>query len=257
MHIELGCLTRPWHSYTVEESLAGIAAAGFPYVGVMGSHQGRPVIPADSRAAAVAHLKSLLVGSGLKAQVTITNTDTEAPAEEAIKKLKAQIDLAKEMGLPYLILTGTHNEAKYEEWYARTEQCLDHAGEQGILVLLKAHGGLCALAEDLALRASPAAPPELRSLLRSWEHLLLHRREGRGGPAQGGLAGEGDVHQGRDGREARRGHADAGHGAGRLPDDLPYPRRSGVLRSVLGGMPRRVHAGGGERRGEEDVPVHY
>jgi sugar phosphate isomerase/epimerase len=66
MRIELGCLTRPWHSYSVEETLAGIAAAGFRTVGVMGSHQGKPVIPEDSQAAGIASLKSLLDRSGLR-----------------------------------------------------------------------------------------------------------------------------------------------------------------------------------------------
>jgi hypothetical protein len=39
----------------------------------------------------------------------------------------------------------------------RTGQCLDYAQQQGMLVLLKAHGGMCALAEDLlyALKRLP------------------------------------------------------------------------------------------------------
>jgi sugar phosphate isomerase/epimerase len=157
MRIELGCLTRPWHSYSVEDTLTGIAAAGFKTVGVMGSHQKKPVIPEDSQAAAIADLKSLLDRLGLKNQVTITNTDTDSPAEEAVAKLKRAIERAKLMGLTHLILTGTHNEDKYEEWYARTAQCLDYAQERGVLVLLKAHGGMCALAEDLlyALKRLP------------------------------------------------------------------------------------------------------
>ncbi len=157
MHIELGCLTRPYHPYTVEDTLAGIAAAGFKTVGVMGSHQKTPVIPADNPEAGIAHLASLLGQHGLKNQVTISNTDTELPADQAIAKLKGQIDLASRMGLSHFILCGTHDESKYEEWYVRTEQCLDYAQQRGVFVMLKAHGGMCALAEDLlyALKRLP------------------------------------------------------------------------------------------------------
>jgi sugar phosphate isomerase/epimerase len=157
MQIQLGCLTRPWHQFTVEETLAGIAAAGFKTVGVMGSHQGKPVIPAENEAEAIAHLASVLKGLGLKNQVTISNTDVDLPAAEAIAKLKAQIDLASRLGLSHFVLCGTHNESMYEEWYVRTAQVLDYAQERSVLVLLKAHGGMCALAEDLlyALKRLP------------------------------------------------------------------------------------------------------
>jgi sugar phosphate isomerase/epimerase len=47
---------------------------------------------------------------------------------------------------------GTDDEAKYEDWYTATERCLDHAQQQGVTLVLKAHGGISALAEDL-LRA--------------------------------------------------------------------------------------------------------
>src|SRR5512140_2416288 len=149
MQIQLGCLTRPWHSFTPEEALAGIAAAGFKYVGLMLGSKGQPLISPETGQQDIARVNELVERHGLIHQVTISNTDTTLPKAEAVAKLKRTISWCQGMHLPYLVLTGTHDESKYEAWYEATGEALDYAKEAGVRVLLKAHGGMCALAEDL------------------------------------------------------------------------------------------------------------
>lgn len=157
MQIQLGCLTRPWHDQPLDEALAGIAAAGFTRVGVMLSAQGQPLISPETEAQDIARVNDAVRRHGLVNQVTISNTDTNLPHDEAVAKLKRTVSWCQQLGLTHLVLTGTHDESKYEAWYAATAEALDYAQERGVSVLLKAHGGMCALAEDL-LRALDRIP---------------------------------------------------------------------------------------------------
>jgi sugar phosphate isomerase/epimerase len=72
---------------------------------------------------------------------------------EAVTLFRREIERGRALGLDYFILTGVSDESKYEAWYSAVAQCLDCAREHGVMLLLKPHGGLCALAEDL-LRAA-------------------------------------------------------------------------------------------------------
>jgi len=152
MQIQLGCLNRPWYNFTLEESLAGIVEAGFRYCGFISSQQERPLIAPETAVADLARIAAAVEQYGLTAQVLVSNTDTELPHAQAVAKLKRTVDWCQRLGLPYLILTGTHNESKYEAWYEGTAAALDYAQERGVFVMLKAHGGNAALARDL-LRA--------------------------------------------------------------------------------------------------------
>lgn len=152
MQIQLGCLNRPWYEYALEEALAGIAGAGYQTVGFTGQ-QGRPFFTADSSEEDIAGLKSLLKKHKLGPQVVISQPNLSLAADEAVHRFHQEIERAQWLGLEYIILCGTADESKYQQWYSVVERCLDYAGEHNIVLLLKAHGGISALAEDL-LRAA-------------------------------------------------------------------------------------------------------
>ena len=152
MRIELGCLNRPWSGFALEEALAGIAAAGYQKVGLTWQ-QGRPVFSADSTEEEIAALKSRVAAHGLAAHVVITQPDLGLDPDEAVRRFQLELQRARWLGIEYVIMCGTEDEGKYEQWYAVVGRCLDCAGEHGITLLLKPHGGISALAEDL-LRAA-------------------------------------------------------------------------------------------------------
>lgn len=151
MEIDLGCWTRPWWDFTLQEALRGIAAAGFPIVGLAPFDDG-PVFSADSTEEEIARLKAAVESHGLVPQAVFGNPDLSRELEEAVSLFQREIERVQWLGLPYIVLLGTADEDQYEKWYSAVERCLDFAGERGVMLLLKPHGGLSALAGDL-LRA--------------------------------------------------------------------------------------------------------
>jgi sugar phosphate isomerase/epimerase len=148
MQIQCGCLTRPWHEFTLEQALAGISGAGYKTVGFTG-----PVVSADMTDGDVKSLRALLQANGLEPQVSISQPRMDLDPDEAVYRFQREMARAKEVGLTYFILCGTNHEDKYEQWYSTVQRCLDYAGEHGLMLLLKPHGGISALGADL-LRAA-------------------------------------------------------------------------------------------------------
>ena len=151
MEIELGCWTRPWWHFTLEEALRGVAAAGFRFVGLT-PFDDKPPFSADSTEEDIARLKAAVESHGLAPRVAFGNPDLSRELEEAVRLFHREIERVQWLGLTHIVLLGTAEEQQYEKWYGAVERCLDFAGEHGVMLLLKPHGGLSALAEDL-LRA--------------------------------------------------------------------------------------------------------
>ncbi|UCC69070.1 MAG: sugar phosphate isomerase/epimerase [Armatimonadota bacterium] len=156
MEIELGCFTRPWGRFSLEEALSGVAGAGFERVGLTALGEG-PVFSADSTEEEVAGLKARVEGHGLAAQVAFGNPDLLLGVEEAASRFRGEIERAGWLGMQYMVLLGTEEERFHGKWLTAVEQCLDFAREQGVVLLLKPHGGMSALGEDL-LRAAARLP---------------------------------------------------------------------------------------------------
>ena len=149
MEITLGCQNRPWSEYSLEEALSGIAAAGYSIVGFT-PQQGKPVFSAESSEEEIERFEALLDSHGLEPQMAIRQPNLwEMEEAEAVAAFQKEIALGSDLGLEYFILTGISDESKYEAWYSAVGQCLDCAEENDVMLLLKPHGGLCALAEDL------------------------------------------------------------------------------------------------------------
>ena len=149
MDIQLGCFTRPWEAagLTLGEALAGIAGAGYRLVGL----NTRVYAPGWSEADR-ASLRSQLEGHGLSAHVSFANPDLALPLPESVDQFRRQIEWCRELGVSYLVLLGTEQESLFDRWFEAVGQCLDHAREHGMMLVLKPHDGIGRLAEDM-LRA--------------------------------------------------------------------------------------------------------
>lgn len=149
MQIQLGCQTRPWHDYSLDEALAGIAAAGFEIVGFV-PQADNPLFSPEAGDGDIARLKDLLASRGLRPQMAISQPNLwDRPEAEAVSVFLGEMERGKELGLEYFILCGISDESKWEDWFRAIEVCLPRAAELGLQLLLKPHGGLSALAEDL------------------------------------------------------------------------------------------------------------
>ncbi len=158
MRIELGCFTRPWGRYALREALAGIAAAGYRNVG-LASVADTPLFSDEWSDESNAQVAGLVSEHGLCAQVTFGNPDVSLRTREAVAKFARQLDWCKDLGIAYVVLLGTEDPGRYEAWFDAARGCLDAAAERGITLVLKPHGGLSSLAEDLLRAAARLAHP--------------------------------------------------------------------------------------------------
>jgi sugar phosphate isomerase/epimerase len=158
MRIELGCFTRPWGAYTLAEALAGVAAAGYKNVGLT-STADTPLFSDEWSEERNAQVAGLVSEYALRAQVTFGNPDLSLPGPEAAAKFRRQLDWCRDLGIDYIVLLGAEDASRYEAWFDAARGCLDAAAERGITLVLKPHGGLSALAEDLLRAASRLSHP--------------------------------------------------------------------------------------------------
>ncbi len=158
MRIELGCFTRPWGHHSLEDALAGIAAAGYTSVGLT-SLADTPLFSDEWSDESNAGLARLVRENGLRAQVTFGNPDLSLAGPEAASRFGRQLRWCREIGIDYVVLLGTEDPGKYDAWFDAAERCLDIAAEMEIMLLLKPHGGLSSLAEDLLHAASRLGHP--------------------------------------------------------------------------------------------------
>lgn len=149
MDIELGCFTRPWGGFSLEEALAGIAAAGYTRVGLSHVTAGGRLLPSEVTDDDISRLKAQVESHALSAQVAFGNPDLSLPPKKAAARFRQELEWARRLGIEYIVLTGEDDPTRYKAWFAAVERSLSAARKLGITLLLKPHGGLSALAEDL------------------------------------------------------------------------------------------------------------
>jgi len=134
---QMGCYTRPWAQYDYHVAFDGIAAAGFKYVGLMGTKSKTSLIislattPKEAAAlGAEAKQRGLGVISMWADQFSTGNTDG----------LKRLIENSAACGCPNLLLGGT-DEQHADAYYKIVAECCDYAAAKGVVLSVKPHGG--------------------------------------------------------------------------------------------------------------------
>jgi sugar phosphate isomerase/epimerase len=134
---QIGCYTRPWAQFDYHVAFDGIAAAGFKYVGLMGTKSKTNLIislattPEEAAAiGAEAKQRELEVISMWADQFSTDNTDG----------LKRLIENSAVCGCPNLLLGGT-DEQHADAYYKIVAECCDYAAAKGVGLSVKPHGG--------------------------------------------------------------------------------------------------------------------
>ena len=149
MDIELGCFSRPWDGHSLEEALAGIAASGYTRVGLSPLTAGGRLLSSEVTDDDISRLRAQVESHGLSTRVAFGNPDLSLPPKKAAARFRQELDWARHLGIEYIVLTGEDDPTRYKAWFAAVERSLGAARKLGITLLLKPHGGLSALAEDL------------------------------------------------------------------------------------------------------------
>ena len=142
MDVPLGCLNRPWSAFTFEETLAGVAAAGFRYFGFLTPHQNQPLLAPDASPEAVDAAAADLRRHGLAPAILPSFNALALPDEAALARLHGLVDQAVRLDVR-VVLEGGHGQPEnYERYFALMRAAAPYAAERGVSFGLKPHGGL-------------------------------------------------------------------------------------------------------------------
>jgi sugar phosphate isomerase/epimerase len=146
----LAASTNSYHTYSLEEALAGIAAAGFKSVELTSVPGWTEHVRRDAEVEEIAYVKQLLAQNGLEAVSFSGHSDlvSEAGMAEFRKALK----IANKLGIRYVTTSiGGHDassagslEEQRNKFMANIRPLADEAAALGIDICLETHGGLLA-----------------------------------------------------------------------------------------------------------------
>jgi L-ribulose-5-phosphate 3-epimerase len=143
-------LTNTYHTYSLEEALEGIAAAGFKSVELTSVPGWTEHVRRDAGAEELAHVKDLLRQYGLTAVSLAGHSDLVS--ESGIAEFRKALNIAQRLGISYVTTsTGGHDassggslEDQRNHFLSHIRPAADEAAAMGITICLETHGGLLA-----------------------------------------------------------------------------------------------------------------
>lgn len=171
MTTTLGCFSRLWANWGLEVAIRGAAAAGYECFGLMRINRaivvGEDTAPEEAEA-----VGARIRAAGLKLVSSIAPMAWDVDQEETVARFNRMMDNVKRAGGKGLLVCGT-DEARRERFYDLMRRASDHAGETGMTIALKPHGGISATAADCA-RAGRGGPRGVQDMVRPGQYHLLH-----------------------------------------------------------------------------------
>ena len=149
VHWPIGCFNRPWTTWSFDETLTQIKAAGYQTTGLLTRTKDEPFIGADATPEYLATLKQRLAGSGLKANMGALRSRHNIPLDESIKEVRQQIANAEALALPYLLTFGVDKPEEYAHYYKVMSDAAAYAQERRIKLVMKPHGGGSGASEEI------------------------------------------------------------------------------------------------------------
>ncbi|HNS21953.1 MAG TPA: sugar phosphate isomerase/epimerase family protein [Sedimentisphaerales bacterium] len=141
---QIGCYTRPWDQYEYRVALDAIAEAGYEYCGLMTTQsESHLVISVATTPEEAARVGEEVRNRGLKvASVYGGDIPVAQSLEVGIAGLRKLIDNCAACGATNLLMGGIGDPKLYEPYYKAIAECCDYAGEKGMGISVKPHGGL-------------------------------------------------------------------------------------------------------------------
>jgi sugar phosphate isomerase/epimerase len=146
----IGCFNRPWTTWSFDDALKHITAAGYQTTGLLTRTKDEPFIAADATPEYLARLKQRLAASGLKANMGALRSRHDVPLDESIKEIRRQVDNAGALALTYVLTFGVDKPAEYEHYYKVMSDAAAYAQERQIKLVMKPHGGGSGASAEIA-----------------------------------------------------------------------------------------------------------
>ena len=149
----LAASTNSYHTYSLEDALAGIAGAGFKSVELTSVPGWTEHVRRDADDEEIAYVKDQLAKNGLEAVSLSGHSDLVSDA--GIAEFRKALAIAKKLGVKYVTTsTGGHDasssgslEHQREAFMKNIRPLADEAAALGIDICLETHGGLLATGE--------------------------------------------------------------------------------------------------------------
>jgi L-ribulose-5-phosphate 3-epimerase len=146
----LAASTNSYHTYSLEEALAGIASAGFKSVELTSVPGWTEHVRRDAEVEEIAYVKQLLNQNGLEAVSLSGHSDLVS--EAGIAEFRKALKIANKLGIKYVTTsTGGHDassagslEEQRNKFMTNIRPLADEAAALGIEICLETHGGLLA-----------------------------------------------------------------------------------------------------------------
>lgn len=150
---QIACMTLPYSQFTLERALKGIAGAGYQYVAWGTTHdegdgKRTPVIASDAQPAQAKELAKRCRDMGLEPLMMFSMIYPEHP--DGLTVLKQRILQAGAAGMPQVLTFGHTRGGNRDIWIKRFRELGPIAQDQGVLLVVKQHGGSTGTGEACA-----------------------------------------------------------------------------------------------------------
>jgi len=158
----IGCFNRPWTTWSFDEALKQIKAAGYRTTGLLTRTKDEPFIGADATPEYLARLKQRIAASGLKANMGALHSRHDIPLDESIKEVRRQVDHAGTLALTFLLTFGVDKPDEYEHYYKVMGDAAAYAQERRIKLVMKPHGGGSGASAEIAAAMKAVKHPNFK-----------------------------------------------------------------------------------------------
>ena len=157
---QIACMTLPWSQFPLERALQGIRSAGYRYVAWGTTHReedgkGVPVLAPDAPPEKARDLAERCRDLGLEPLLMFSGVYPEAP--EALEVLRGRLKQAAAARIPQVLTFGHTGGGNRALWVERFRTLGPLARDQGVLIVVKQHGGETGTGEACASIVREAA----------------------------------------------------------------------------------------------------
>ena len=162
VHWPIGCFNRPWTTWTFDETLKQIKAAGYQTTGLLTRTKDEPFIGADATPEYLVGLKQRIAASGLRANMGALRSRHDIALDESIKEVRQQIENAETLQLASLLTFGVDKPEEYAHYYRVMSDAAAYAQQRGIKLVMKPHGGSSGAADEIVTVMRAVRHPNFR-----------------------------------------------------------------------------------------------
>jgi sugar phosphate isomerase/epimerase len=150
---QVGCMTLPYSAYPLERALSGMKTAGFDFVAWGTTHQEKEnqrtaVIASDAPPEKAKELGQRCRDLGLEPLMMFSGIYPEA--KNHLEVMKNRIKQASAAGIPHLLTFGHTKDGETKFWVDQFKALGPIAADNGVLIVIKQHGGLTGTGEGTA-----------------------------------------------------------------------------------------------------------